>query len=1334
MTLWEAAGTSAQSLRERVSGGLCSWNSWNSGTMDGNSCEWGSFQVAVAFTTTLLLVASVCFCGIGAGAGLGGDVEGRIKAAERERAKKRKQSSEMSSPHHRRLRSLGGEARRISKSKSPARRRSLGDGNRGTIKSFLKNLEADVDDMIMESKEEAQKIYKDLERLNSKYGFSAVLKKLRERRKYKEVVSQGTQGDGLTSIFAPERRMFDARGNSSVVYENAPDASARTDGLFASRAFAFSTHEDQLVARQLAASEFFEWMTQQQLKFLCDSLERTTLKSGAPLFEKGENVCAAFLVVDGCIAITADVHSASSGEGSGCTFSAGDFASGLFNLLSAIVGKPLEAVATAKATSESTIVHITHSALQTLFKSYPGVKEDLLRRTLMRIHRVTFMGVGALFQATMPFSGGETGQDSPRRSMTPDRASATTRSEWRKVASELVAEELGVESGALGPLIDWNDDFFDDGSIMSRSPSSKNLKTIGSVDIVELRPGQKLLDLGQEPAMFVVLRGALCAEDVSDESLGRQCMVSTGRAVGHLSLITGAWSDWYAPSSQSDERVRMRVTASTRYSDSTLLARISRKCYYSILARFPIVMLRKAERLLSTVSSLLRILDLCTLWVQKQSGEVLVKQGERASHLFIVLHGRLRATKKDCDDAEADSEYSHSSIQRQWGSHVKRLSSMSDGSSSNSGTPTRKNAPHINPKEETVAEFGRGDSIGELELVIGTAHDASVRVMRDTQLAALPMPLLRKLSAVYPETMLYMSKRVTRKIILSDRGYRGASKRRVVALFPVTPSVNLDSFALTLSRALNSMGTTTDVLTSQRLLVRRSIGFEGSELDHFEAMSQLNEAEETNDLVLYNCDPCVDPLDPLSLWTILCLKQADTILFIGNSIDDPSTHFIETKLQRVNTNADRELVLLYNSAGASPQATRKWVEARGNIHRHHHIRVHTNEPSYDVTHFKSDFRRLGRWLTGNSVGVVLGGGGARGMSQLSVLRALEEEGIPVDFIGGTSIGAFMGALYAQKTDTLDMYGIVARFARGMGSVWKQIRDLTFPITAYFTGLAFNRIIVSVFEDLKIEDCWLPYFCVTTDLTDSEERTHQNGSAWRYVRASMTLTGYLPPISDTEVTKNGEKKTHFLVDGGYTNELPVNTMRSIVGQWGTVIAVDVKSNFKFERESFGDSISGTAFLLRWLNPFSRTPNWPTASDIQTQLAWISAVQQERTSTRLRSRLVDLYIRPPVGDYGTLEWGKRLDILDIGYEHGTLAVKEWLGTLKARNDPRLKMFKPGNDVIRDVIDARLSESRHNKARSVRFSDASEAVKRASSPLRSFKSYEDLGRAASPPSLSL
>ncbi|CAD0085214.1 unnamed protein product [Aureobasidium vineae] len=102
-------------------------------------------------------------------------------------------------------------------------------------------------------------------------------------------------------------------------------------------------------------------------------------------------------------------------------------------------------------------------------------------------------------------------------------------------------------------------------------------------------------------------------------------------------------------------------------------------------------------------------------------------------------------------------------------------------------------------------------------------------------------------------------------------------------------------------------------------------------------------------------------------------------------------------------------------------------------------------PLYSAeTPFKGDFHRLARRLLGKSVGLVLGGGGARGIAHVGIIKAMEEAGIPIDIVGGTSIGSFIGALYAWDADVVPMYGRAKKFSGRMGSMWRFALDLTYP--------------------------------------------------------------------------------------------------------------------------------------------------------------------------------------------------------------------------------------------------------------------------------------------------
>ena len=165
----------------------------------------------------------------------------------------------------------------------------------------------------------------------------------------------------------------------------------------------------------------------------------------------------------------------------------------------------------------------------------------------------------------------------------------------------------------------------------------------------------------------------------------------------------------------------------------------------------------------------------------------------------------------------------------------------------------------------------------------------------------------------------------------------------------------------------------------------------------------------------------------------------------------------------------------------------------------------------------SDFSRLARWLTGNSVGLVLGGGGARGAAHVGMMKAIQEAGIPIDMVGGVSIGAFMGALWCSERNITTVTQKAREWCKKMTQWGLQLLDLTYPITSMFSGKQFNQTIRGTFGDVHIEDLCkmmdiyllvsivnqtlfsgLPYFTLTTDITESCARIHMHGKYDSYV--------------------------------------------------------------------------------------------------------------------------------------------------------------------------------------------------------------------------------------------
>lgn len=237
----------------------------------------------------------------------------------------------------------------------------------------------------------------------------------------------------------------------------------------------------------------------------------------------------------------------------------------------------------------------------------------------------------------------------------------------------------------------------------------------------------------------------------------------------------------------------------------------------------------------------------------------------------------------------------------------------------------------------------------------------------------------------------------------------------------------------------------------------------------------------------------------------------------------------------------------------------------------------------------------------------------------------------------------------------------------MNSVFKTILDLTYPITSMFSGAAFNNSINNIFKDKQIEDLWIPYFTITTDITASAMRVHRDGSLWRYVRASMSLSGYMPPLCDP-------KDGHLLMDGGYINNLPADVARSMGAK--VVIAIDVGSRDETDLTNYGDCLSGWWLLWKRWNPLAEKVKVLNMAEIQTRLAYVCCVRQLEM---VKNSDYCEYIRPPIDRYGTLDFGKFDEICEVGYQHGKTVFNVW-----CRSGVLDKMLKDRQETCKSKTD--------------------------------------------------
>ena len=270
---------------------------------------------------------------------------------------------------------------------------------------------------------------------------------------------------------------------------------------------------------------------------------------------------------------------------------------------------------------------------------------------------------------------------------------------------------------------------------------------------------------------------------------------------------------------------------------------------------------------------------------------------------------------------------------------------------------------------------------------------------------------------------------------------------------------------------------------------------------------------------------------------------------------------------------------------------------------------------------------------------MLGGGGARGFAHLGVYQALEELGIPVDMVCGTSMGAPIAGLIAQGCSSGDV-DMRSREA------FHEIIDFTLPMVSLIAGRRISATIEKQTGSWDIEDYWLPFFCVSTSLSTAQPVIHDRGSSWRAIRSSVSIPGVLPPVPE---------RGQLLVDGGVLNNLPVDIMREL-NPFGTVIAVDVVSpNGPVAASDYGTELSGWRLLMNRMLPWLRAPAVPgiATTMMQSMVAGSSLKRQQI----LEQGLADVYLNINVVGVGMLQFDAQDRAAKMGYEGAIEHLRAW-----------------------------------------------------------------------------
>jgi NTE family protein len=560
-------------------------------------------------------------------------------------------------------------------------------------------------------------------------------------------------------------------------------------------------------------------------------------------------------------------------------------------------------------------------------------------------------------------------------------------------------------------------------------------------------------------------------------------------------------------------------------------------------------------------------------WIELTGGETLMSEGDAPSGVYFVISGRMRAFV------------------------------------SNGGTL------------QAIGEIGRGETVGEMGVLTGEPRAATVIAIRDTVLAYAKREVFDALWHKHPQLPVHMAK------IIIERLKRSATRKpprkpATIALMAITDGVDLRALGDDLVQALDRWGVAT-IETSERINERFGPGAaditEKESETHHRVTTWLDDVEFWNEFVLLLTD------EQDTEWTRRCLRHADEILLVARA--DAPVQLGEREAQlcmgedRV-TGARQTLLLLHGKDVTHPTGTAAWLDRRP-IDAHFHVRPW----------FQKDIDRLARIISRNAIGLVLAGGGARGFAHLGVVKALEEEGIEIDFVGGTSIGAAMAA-YVSWGHSSDMMIALARKTFGSNPTG----DLNFlPMLSLIKGGRLRKtiakgMVAAIGREADVVDSWRTLYCVASNYTTAQEVVITRGKIDRAVRASVSIPVALPPV-----LWEGE----LLIDGGVFNNFPTDVMARMGAR--RIIGVDLarRSAKKFD---FEEVPSTWQLLLDKLRPRKkRRYRLPTLGSV---LMGVTILYSESRREQAKQS-VDIYLNPELAGIGLLDWKGFDRIVKLGY---------------------------------------------------------------------------------------
>jgi predicted acylesterase/phospholipase RssA/CRP-like cAMP-binding protein len=560
-------------------------------------------------------------------------------------------------------------------------------------------------------------------------------------------------------------------------------------------------------------------------------------------------------------------------------------------------------------------------------------------------------------------------------------------------------------------------------------------------------------------------------------------------------------------------------------------------------------------------------------WIKLEQGTVLFREGDVSDAVYVVVRGRLAATRGAA------------------------------------------------PDEVRIGEAGRGEFVGELGLMGQTRRGATLTAARDTVVARMDEKAFNQLVTSQPRMMFQLC---LRAVARAEDVARDAPPSTVLAI-AISPRLDAEAVVKVIKHELDRHGRTYRLWPARVDALLDTPGIFDSargEIGGIRVSRLVQDFELETDHLVLELGPEPGP------WSRRALGMADRLLVI--TPDDPTAaevEHLERLLGDCRPGLDRTVVIMRRSRTSPPTGSAK---IRDLFSGDHVINVESG--------FDQDLARVARVAVGKANTLVFGGGGGRGFAHLGVVRAMNELGIPIDIVGGTSIGGVIAATVAEGF-TADEATEWARKS------FMRVLDYTLPFVSLVKGKRIAGEAENTWGDREIEDLWLTYFCVSTNLTASSIHLHRRGSVVLAIRATTAIPGVMPPVPFED---------QLLIDGGVLNNMPIDIARDM-SPGGLVIAADVAPPAgPRARHDYGLSVSGWAALRSKLR--KKSLGYPRISAVLMR-SMITASMRER-NRQLASGLADFYLELDVSGVSMLDFEDPISVSQRGYEAALPALTKWL----------------------------------------------------------------------------